>query len=76
MGRNKHKTLLTFLKALIEKKGNLIPFEDYLIEFKIYVGADEDRTVKPYLKLALELGYIEQQGNKIFLNVRNVENGT
>ena len=69
MGRNKATTLLTFLKTLIEKKGNLIPFEDYLTEFKIYVGADEDRTVKPYLKLALELGYIEQQGNNIFIKV-------
>jgi len=57
-----------FLKDLQQEKGNLISFDDFRIEVIKKIGADEYKTVKPYLKMMTELKMISAEDQNVRIN--------
>ena len=63
MGKSRYKVLIDFLKDIKKKQGNRIDSDLFIEAFYKEIGTDHSRTLKPYLKLAKELGMLEQEVN-------------
>lgn len=68
MGKNKFDKSKEFLELMKEENGSVMSFEDFKEEIMIKIGADEERTVRPYIKLMLELKLISSEGENVRIN--------
>lgn len=62
MGKTRYNQALDLLNNLREQHGTTIPFIFLKHEIMKNIGSHENRTVKPILKLMLELNMIKQNG--------------
>lgn len=70
MGKTKYTTAKQFVSMLKAKNGEYIPFAIFIEEIRKVIGADEERTIRPYVKLMMETKLIskgDEYGNTIKL---------
>lgn len=67
MGKTRYETAKKFIEIMEKNYGSLVSFDLFVINFKKMVGADEYRTVKPYMKFMQEVELIKGDGENIIL---------
>lgn len=70
MGKTKYARAKELLTKIKEKNGDTVPFSLLRNEVLINIGADEIRTVRPYVKLMVDLKLIEQTGGGSYVVIR------
>jgi hypothetical protein len=68
MGKTRYTRAKEFLEKLKQNEGNLLDFSSLRRKIFILIGSDEERTVKPYLKLMLDTGLISEEGDNVRIN--------
>lgn len=68
MGKTRYNRAKDFLEALKKEKGEKLPFPSFLFEAKKYLGADEKRITRPYIRLMLDYDLITSEGENVRIN--------
>lgn len=68
MGKTKFRTAQNFLDSVKKEKGVVLEFDDFKREIIKRIGADEERTVKPYFSLMIEFKLISAEGENVRIN--------
>lgn len=65
MGKTQYQRSLDFLKVIKNEYGVQLHFDFFLNQMRMIIGADETRTIKPYLRLMVDMNLIEQEGETV-----------
>jgi len=65
MGKTMYKKATDLLEGLKKKHGNRISKKLFLSEIQIQIGANYERTIKPYVKLMEDLNLVKEDGDHI-----------
>ena len=67
MGKTKYQKAVEFLDGIKKTQGATISFESFKNQAIMKLGADETRTLKPYLKMMAEFNLIIEAGEQIVI---------
>lgn len=70
MPKNKYQKAKQCLDELKHQAGDNIPFSILKKSIMEKIGADENRTVRPYVKFMLDMGMIEQASGGAYVYIR------
>ena len=67
MGKTRYQRAKEFLEELRKNHGSIINFEVFRNQAMLCLGADEERTVRPYFKLMSEANLIMEKGEQVVI---------
>jgi hypothetical protein len=67
MGKTQYKRAREFLDKLKGEIGEEVKFELFLLEMRKELGADEKRTIKPYMQLMRDLTMVKEEGGLVII---------